>query len=318
MNYFVGNKEHNIALRKYALSKGYTLSEYGLFKLKGKKWIAGRTEEEIYGKLKMNYIEPELRENTGEIQASLNNKLPHLITTKDIQGVFHNHSTWSDGENSLLEMAQQAEKMGLKFISFNDHYSNLGIVNPLNEKRLNAYLKEIEKVRKKVKIKVFSGIEIDIQKDGGLNISKEPLKKLDVVIASVHTSMNLPEKEMTSRILKCLENYPVTILGHPTCIQHGDRPAINLDLEKVFEVCNRKNIFLEINASPNRMDLNGLQVKAALKAGCKVVISTDAHEASQLEFYPFGVLSARRGWAEKKDVLNCKSVKEMEKELKRN
>jgi len=318
MNYFIGNKEHNINLRKYALSKGYTLSEYGLFKLKGKAWVAGATEKEIYDKLGMDYIEPELRENTGEIETALKHQLPKLVTEKEIQGLFHNHSTWSDGSSTLLEMAQHAEKMGLKFISFNDHYSNLGIINPLNEKRLVSYLKEIEKVRKKVKIRVFSGIEIDIQKDGSLNISKESLKKLDVVVASVHTSMQMSEKEMTARIVKCLENYPITILGHPTAIQLGERPAINVNLDKIFEVCKRKNIFLEINSSPNRMDLNGFQVKAALKAGCKVVISTDAPEESQLEFYPLGVLCARRGWAEKKDVLNCKSVKEIEKELKRN
>ncbi|MEK6937637.1 MAG: PHP domain-containing protein, partial [Nanoarchaeota archaeon] len=197
MNYFIGNKEHNIALRKLALSKGYTLSEYGLFQLKGKKWIAGRTEQEIYDKLGMDYIEPELRENTGEIEASLKHQLPNLITPKDIKGVFHNHSAWSDGRNTLLEMAQSAERMGFKFISFNDHYSNIGIINPLNEKRLPGYLKEIEKVRKKVKIKVFLGVEIDIQKDGTLNLPISKLKQFDIVIAALHTSLQLPEKEMT-------------------------------------------------------------------------------------------------------------------------
>lgn len=317
MNYFIGNKEHNIALRKLALSKGYTLSEYGLFKLKGKVWVAGRTEKEIYGKLEMDYIEPELRENTGEIEASLKHQLPELITLKNIQGVFHNHSTWSDGSNSLLEMTQAAEKKGFKFISFNDHYSNLGIVNPLTEKRLAQYLKEIEKVRKRVKIKVFSGIEIDIQKDGSLSLDKKWFGKIDVIIAAIHTSMQMPEKQMTARIVKCLESYPITILGHPTGIQHGERPGINVDLEKVFEVCKKRKVFLEINACPERMDLSGLQVKAALKAGCKIVIGTDAHEKSQLGFYPFGVLCARRGWAEKKDVVNCWDLKKIEKELKK-
>ncbi|MFH0700938.1 MAG: DNA polymerase/3'-5' exonuclease PolX [Candidatus Woesearchaeota archaeon] len=317
MNYFIGNKEHNIALRKFALSKGYTLSEYGLFKLKGKKWVAGRTESEIYDKLKMDYIEPELRENTGEIEASQKHQLPKLITPKDIRGLFHNHSTWSDGENSLLEMAQQAEKMGFQFISFNEHYSNIGIVNPLNEKRLSGYLKEIEKVRKKVKIKVFSGIEIDIQKDGTLNLSLSKLKQFNIVIAALHSSLQLPEKEMTERVCKALKNYPIHILAHPLCGQFGKRPPIQLNLEKVFAVCKRKNIFLEINSSPQRMDLNGINVKAALKAGCKLVLSTDAHDVHQLETYPLGVLCARRGWLEKKDVMNCWEMKKIEKELKK-
>jgi len=317
MNYFIGSKEHNISLRKFALSKGYTLSEYGLFRLKDKRWIAGTTEKDIYNKLGMSYIEPELRENTGEIETSLNNKLPKLITKNDIQGVFHNHSTWSDGENSLLEMAQQAEKLGFKFISFNDHYSNLGILNPLKEKRLGAYLKEIEKVRKKVKIKVFSGIEIDIQKDGSLDLNKKWFDKIEVIVASVHTSMQMPEREMTARIIKCLENYPVTILGHPTGIEHGERAGINVNLNRVFEVCRKKNILVEINSSPLRMDLNGLQVKSAIKAKCKLVISTDAHEKSQLNFYPLGILCARRGWAEKKDILNCGNLKQIEKTLKK-
>ncbi len=317
MNYFIGNKEHNIALRKLALSKGYTLSEYGLFQLKGKKWIAGRTEQEIYDKLGMDYIEPELRENTGEIEASLKHQLPNLITPKDIKGVFHNHSAWSDGRNTLLEMAQSAERMGFKFISFNDHYSNIGIINPLNEKRLPGYLKEIEKVRKKVKIKVFLGVEIDIQKDGTLNLPISKLKQFDIVIAALHTSLQLPEKEMTERVCKALENYPIHILAHPLCGQYGERPPIQLNLEKVFTVCKRRNIFLEINSSPKRMDLNGINVKAALKAGCKLVLSTDAHDIHQLETYPLGVLCARRGWLEKKDLVNCWEMKKIEKEFKK-
>jgi DNA polymerase (family 10) len=317
MNYFIGSKEHNIQLRKLALSKGYTLSEYGLFRLKDKVWVAGTTEKEIYDKLGMNFIEPELRENTGEIEAALQHKLPKLITLKDIKGLFHNHSTWSDGENSILKMAQQAERIGMKFISFNDHYSRLGIVNPLTEKRLIQYLKEIEKVRKKVGIRVFSGIEIDIQKDGTLTLPKSKLKELDVVIAAVHTSLQMPEKEMTARIIKCLNNYPINILGHPTGIEHGHRPEININLERVFEAAKQKNVFLEINSSPERMDLNGLQVKSAIQAGCRVVISTDAHQKSQLGYYPLGLLSARRGWTEKKDVLNCWDLKKIEKSLEK-
>ncbi len=320
--YFIGNKEHNIELRKLALSKGYTLSEYGLFKLKGKSgvkdknWVAGRTEQEVYDKLGLKYMEPELRENTGELQASLKNKLPKLVAVKDINGIFHVHSDWSDGKNTLLEMAQKAEAMKLKFISFNDHYSSIGIIHPLTEKRMAGYLKEIDKVRKKVGIKVFSGIEIDIQKDGSLMpISKPILKELDVVAAAVHTSLGLPEAEMTARICKALENNPINILAHPTCVRYGEREGIAVNLEKVFESAQRNNVFMEINSTSIRMDLNGVNVKSALEHGCKLVLGTDAHIPERLETYPFGVLCARRGWAEKKDVLNCWALKKIEKNL---
>ncbi len=326
--YFIGNKEHNIELRKLALSKGYTLSEYGLFKLKGMKrtkgrngikehnWSAGRTEQEIYDKLGLKYMEPELRENTGELQASLQNKLPKLITLKDINGLFHNHSDWTDGKNTLLEMAQKAEAMNMKFISFNDHYSKMGMVNPLTEKRLVGYLKEIEQVRKKVGIKVFSGIEIDIQRDGSLvPISKFLLKQLDVVVAAVHTSFGLPEAEMTARICKALDNYPINILAHPTCVRYGERESIALNLEKVFETAKRNNVFMEINSTSVRMDLKGVNAKSAIEHGCKLSIGTDAHNVERLETYPFGVLCARRGWAEKKDVLNCWELGKIEKNL---
>ncbi len=315
--YFIGSKEHNVELRKLCLKKGYTLSEYGLFTLKGKKWISGRTQEEIYKKLGMHYIEPELRENTGEIEASLQNKLPALVEVKDIKGVFHNHSTWSDGAESLLAMAQKAEQRGLKFISFNDHYGHIGITNPLNEKRLGGYLKEIEQVRKKVKIRVFAGVEIDIMKDGTLPLSKEKLKQLDVVIASVHMAQKMSREDMTKRVCRALEEYPVNILGHPTGRLLNAREPIELTMEKVFEVARKRNVFLEINSQPARMDLNGELVKKAKAAGCRFALSTDAHHAEGIGFYPYGVLMARRGWLEKKDLLNCWSLPQMEKAMEK-
>ncbi|MFH1276324.1 MAG: DNA polymerase/3'-5' exonuclease PolX [Candidatus Woesearchaeota archaeon] len=338
INYFTGSKAHNIELRKLALKKGFTLSEYGLFKIKSKideklttnnqnnnqnnnnnnnnknkLWVAGRTEEEIYKKLGLQFIAPELRENTGEIEVALQNKLPQLITNKDINGLFHNHSVWSDGNNSLLEMAQKAEMMGMKFITLTDHYSTIKLANPLNEKRFSPYLKEIEKVRKKVGIRVFSGAEIDIDKNGDLTIPKKRLKELDVVIGSVHTSMNMPEEECTKRVVKCLNNWNLNILGHPTGRLINERPALKLNLDVVFKTAKENNTFLEINTQPNRLDLNGMQIKAAKKVGCKFVISPDAHTVVGLETYPMGVLQARRGWLEKKDVLNCWSLKKIEK-----
>ncbi len=314
MLYFIGNKEHNVELRKLSLSKGYTLSEYGLFRLKDKKWVAGRTEDEIYQKLGLRYLEPELRENTGEIEAAQQGKLPALVSLKDIQGVFHNHSTWSDGRNSLLEMAQKAEESGMKFISFNDHFGHIGITHPLNEKRLAGYLKEIEKVRKKVGLRVFSGVEIDILKDGTLPLPAAKLKELDVVVASVHMALKMPEAEMTQRVCAVLENYPINILGHPTDRLLNVRQPLSLNLERVFATAAKRNIFLEINASPQRMDLVGEQVKAGLRAGCKFALGTDAHSVDG--FHPhLGVLMARRGWLEKKDLLNCWKLPKMEKAL---
>lgn len=324
MNYFIGSKEHNIELRKLALSKGYSLSEYGLFKLKHQKknpnredkvWVAGRTEEEIYQKLKLQYIPPELRENMGEITAAQKNALPKLITEKDIRGIFHNHSTWSDGNNSLLEMAKEAERLGFEFISFNDHAGQMGITNPITAKRLSGYLKEIEHVRKKVNIRVFSGLEIDILKDGSLAFPKELLKKLDIVIASVHLAQGMPEAAMTARVCRALEEYPVHILGHPTGRILNEREPIQLNFEKVFSVAQQRGVFLEINASPRRMDLDGLHIKMAKYLGCKFALSTDGHDVQHLSGYGYGVISARRGWLEKKEVLNCWSLKEIERKI---
>ena len=315
--YFIGNKEHNVAIRKLALFKGYTLNEYGLFNLKTKERIAGRTEQEIYDKLGLQYIEPEMRENMGELKLSQQHKLPTLVTDKDIKGIFHNHSRWSDGSNTLSEMVKKAKELKFKFLSFNDHFSNLGIVNPLNEKRLISYLKEIEKIQKNSSLKIFTGIEIDIQKDGTLAISNNLLKKIDVVIASVHTSLNLPEKEMTARICKALENYPIHILGHPTGIELNRRPAYEVNLEKVYETAKRRNVFLEINSLPSRMDLNGEKIKAAKEIGCKFALSTDAHNTLELGYSSFGVLCARRGWLEKKDLLNCWDFSKIEKALRK-
>lgn len=315
MNYFIGSKEHNVELRKLALSKGYTLSEYGLFTLKRKKWVAGRTEQEIYQKLGLQYIEPELRENHGEIAAAQKNKLPKLVTVKDMQGLFHNHSRWSDGNNSLFEMAQEAEGLGLKFISFNDHFGAVGITNPLTEKRLAGYLNEVEKVRKKVGIRVFSGIEIDILKDGTLPLSVKRLKELDVVIASVHLATKMPSLEMTKRVCSAMEKYPFHILGHPTDRLLNERPPIDMNLDAVFETAKKNKVFLEINGSPGRMDLSGENVKNARDTGCKFAVSADAHDLRHLPYYSLGVNMARRGWLGKKDVLNCWPLQKIEKAL---
>lgn len=317
LNYFIGSKEHNIELRKLALRKGYTLSEYGLFTSNGKKWLAGRMEEDIYQKLGLQFIPPELRENLGEIPAAQQTQLPNLVEMKDISGVFHTHSTWSDGNATVLEMSQQAEHLGFKFISFNDHAGPMGITRPLNEKRLRGYLKEIEQVRKKIGIHVFSGVEVDILKNGSLAMSRKALREVDVVIASVHLAPTMKEPEMTKRVCKALEEPAVTILGHPTDRILNERPPLSLNLQKVYERAQQNNIFLEINSSPGRMDLDGDHIKAAKEISCRFALSADAHDLHHLAGYKYGVLSARRGWAEKKDILNCWPMAKVEKALQR-
>ena len=313
--YFIGSKDHNVELRKLALKKGLTLNEYGLTTLKDKKWVAGRTQQEVYQKLGLRFIEPELREHKGEIEAARQNKLPILVTAKDLKGVFHNHTTWSDGHNSHLEMAQKAEELGLKFMSFNDHFGHMGIVNPLNEKRLEKYLQEIEKVQKKVGIKIFTGVEIDILKDGSLPLSASKLRELDVVIASVHVAINMKEKEMTKRVCSALSNYPINILGHPLDRRLLEREPLALNLDTVFKTAKEHQVFLEVNGSPRRMDLPGELVKAGLDAGCKFALSVDAHDTTHLPFYALGINMARRGWLEQKHLLNTWALGKIEKVL---
>lgn len=312
--YFIGNREHNIALRKHAISLGYKLSEYGLFI--GKKLVAGKTQEEIYKKLKLQYIPPEIRQNVGEIDLAKANKIPKLIEKKDLKGVFHNHSTWSDGINSIEEMTNQANNLKLKFISFNDHFGPLKITNPLDKKRLNSYLKEIDKIKSKTNIKILSGLEIDILKDGTLPLSKKKLKELDVVIGAIHLSTKMNKTEMTKRICKAMQNYPINILAHPTDRLINKRPELKLDLENIFKTAKNTNTFLEINSSPQRLDLPSNYIKTANDIGCKFAIGTDAHAIDQIEFYRFGIINARRGFLTKNKVLNCFTLPKIKKELK--
>lgn len=315
--YFTGNKQHNIALRKIALKKGYTLSEYGLFRLKGKKFIAGKTEEEIYRKLGMEYIPPELRGNVGEIEEALKRNLPRLITMKDIISDFQMHSRWSDGANSIPEMAEEAGRKGLKLIGITDHIGNIGVTNSLEGERFERYLKEIDKINKKSRFLVLKGAEIDINKRGKLLATKGMLKKLDLVLGAVHMGYKGSEKEQTRRICSALENYPINILAHPTGRKINEREPLKLNMEKIFEVAGKTNTFLEINGMPERMDLKDVYIRAAKESGCKFSLGSDAHSVSQLDYLKFSVLNARRGWLEKKDILNCWGVKGVWKNLKK-
>src|SRR3989344_2033277 len=315
LQYFTGNKAHNVELRKIALKKGLTLSEYGLFTLKGKKWVAGRTEEDIYHKLGVDFMPPELRENRGELEAGINHRLPKLLDYGSCFGDFQMHTTWSDGADTIEAMARSAEKLGWQFITITDHVGQVGIAHPLDEKRLAKQAADIARAQKKTAVRNFHGAEVDILKDGRVALSKSWQKKLDVVLASVHLATKMTEDAMTMRICTAIENNRVHILGHPTGRLLNQRDAYSLNFEKLFATVKRTGTFLDIDCHPERMVLAGVHVKAGKEAGCSFSISTDSHGKDQLRFIKLGEAIARRGWLEKKDVLNTYSVKEIEKIL---
>lgn len=316
LQYFTGNKSHNIKLRNIAIKKGYKLSEYGLFK--GKKQVAGKTEEEVYKKLGMSYIEPEIRNENGEIEAALKKKLPKIISYKDVKGDLHVHTKVSDGDNSIEEMAKSARSFGYKYIAITDHGADKGMKR-VNEKQLVEQIREIEKINRKISgIRILKGIELDIKRDGSLSLKDSVLKELDVVIASVHSGFKFSEKEQTARVLKAMDNPFVRILGHPTGRLIQAREPININLGKVYEKAIERGIALEINASFDRLDLSAGNVKDAVEKGVKLAIGTDAHSISQLSQMELGIGVGRRGWASKKDVLNCLDLSRLRKWLKIN
>ena len=303
--YFTGSKEHNVALRGRANDMGLTLNEYALATLKGEKPVAGRTEEEIYAKLKLEYIPPELRENTGEIAAAEAHKLPHLLTLKDIKGDLQMHSTASDGKNSIEEMAEAARKLGHQYIAITDHSKAVTVANGLDEKRATAHIKKIHGLGEKgLGIRVLAGAEVDILKDGELDYPDEILSQLDVVVCSVHSYMNLDRAAMTERLLAAIENPYTQIIAHPTGRLLLRRDAFDYDMEKVLDACARRGVAMECNSYPDRLDLKDVYLRMCKERGVKVVISTDAHTTTNLSFIRYGVTMARRGWLEKRAVIN--------------
>jgi DNA polymerase (family 10) len=303
--YFTGSKEHNVALRGRANDMGYTLNEYALATLKGEKRVAGRTEEEIYAKLKLDFIPPELRENTGEIAAAEKHHLPHLIELEDIKGDLQMHTTASDGKNSIEEMAEAARQLGHQYIAITDHSKAVTVANGLDEKRMAAHIKKIHAASEKdLGIRVLAGAEVDILKDGGLDYSDELLAQLDVVVCSVHSYMNLGRTEMTERMLAAIENPYTQIIAHPTGRLLLRRDPIDYDMEKVLEACAKHSVAMECNSYPDRLDLKDVYLRMCKERGVKVVISTDSHNTTNLSFIRYGVTMARRGWLEKCDVIN--------------
>jgi DNA polymerase (family 10) len=354
--YFTGSKEHNVALRGRANDMGYTLNEYELAMLmesaaqqdsagrlkvsvppqkavptkegtgksrpeaggsKAGKRVAGRTEEEIYAKLKLAFIPPELRENTGEIPAAENGTLPHLIELRDIKGDLQMHTTASDGKNSIEEMAAAARALGHEYIAITDHSKAVSVANGLNDERMRTHMKNLRAAdAKKLGIRVLVGSEVDILKDGQLDYSDEILAQIDVVVCSIHSYFNLDRTAMTDRMLAAIENPYTQIIGHPTGRLLLRRDPLDYDMENVLAACAKHVVAMECNSYPDRLDLKEVYLRMCKERGVKVVISTDSHNTTNLSQIRYGVTMARRGWLEKKDVINTLPVEQFLKALR--
>jgi len=307
LQYFTGDKNHNIEVRKIAIKRGYKLNEYGLWR--GKKIIACETEEEIYKKLVMETPPPELRTASGEIEAAKKNSLPKLVGYNDIRGDLQIHSEQTDGSASIEEMADAARKMGYKYMAITDHTKSLAMTGGLNEKKLAQQGKEIDKINKKFQIsnfkfQILKSAEVNILKDGSLDINNETLAKLDIVSAAVHSNFKMSRVEMTARIIKAMQNPYLNILFHPTGRILGRREGYQIDIDAVIAAAKKYGVALEIDAYPNRLDLRDEHIRKAVEAGIKLVIDTDSHSPAHLQFMKFGIAQARRGWAKKTDILN--------------
>jgi len=310
LQYFTGSKAHNVTLRQRALKMGYTLSEWALARLDDESTVASATEEEIYKALKMDWMPPEMRENLGEIDAAAQHALPHVIGLDDIRGDVHMHTTGSDGRNSIREMAEAAIDCGYKYIAITDHSKFLGVTNGLDETRALEQIKQVQEVDRamKGKIRVFTGIEVDILADGKLAMDDEVLAQMDVVIASVHSRFEQSREEMTDRVLKAIENPNVRILGHPTGRLLLRREPFALDTAAVLRRAAELGVAMEHNAAPERLDLNDRDLRLAKEMGCKIVMSSDSHDSRNLGKMGYGIRQLRRAWLTPEDVLNTRNA----------
>jgi DNA polymerase (family 10) len=317
MQYFTGSKAHNVALRQRALKMGYTLSEYSLARLDNEKIVAAKTEEEIYAKLKLDYIPPELRENLGEIDAAEEHALPALIAQADLLGDVHMHTVETDGRNTIEEMAEAAKAHGYKYMAITDHSKNLAFANGLDDKRAVEHIKRIRNANDQSEnIRIFAGIEVDILADGALDLSDSVLEEMDLVIASVHSHFNQSPAEMTDRLLKAVDNPNTSLIGHPTGRLLLRREAYQFDVDAVLKAAAQRKVAMELNAYPDRLDLCDRHLRLAKQYGVKIVINTDSHHTSHLDKIRYGVVQARRAWLTKKDVLNTLPVQEFAKAMK--
>jgi DNA polymerase (family 10) len=317
MQYFTGSKDHNVAIRTRAVRMGLKLSEYGLFRAEDNARVAGETEEGIYAALGLKWIPPELRENTGEIEAAEEDRLPELVELAQIRGDIHMHTTETDGRATLEEMAAAARDRGYEYVAITDHSKALAMANGLDEKRVVEFAARVRDInRQGLGIRVFSGIECDILKDGAMDLANDALAELDLVIGSVHSHMNLEPAEMTDRLLKALECPPLRVMGHPTGRLLLQRDAFQFDFDRVVTEAVKRGVWMEINASPERLDLSGTLIRTARSKGARFTISTDAHHPKHLAGMRYGVMTARRGWLGPADIMNTRGADEFAKALK--
>ncbi len=314
--YFTGSKAHNIAIRLIAVKKKLKINEYGVFR--GAKSVAGRTEAEVYATIGLRLIPPELRENRGEIEAARKGTLPHLLEQRDLKGDLHTHTKTTDGKYTTAEMAEAAQKRGYTYMAVTDHSKHVSVARGMDAKGLAQKIKEIDSLNKKLKgFTVLKSIELDILVDGKLDLPDDILKKLDLVVCSIHYNFNLPKAKQTERVIRAMDNKLVNIFGHPTGRLINERPAYDIDLEKVMKAAKERGCYMELNAHPDRLDLDDVHCQLAKEMGLKVAISTDAHSISDLDLIRYGVGQARRGWLEAKDVINTRGLDELRKLLKR-
>jgi DNA polymerase (family X) len=317
MQYFTGSKAHNVALRQRALKMGFTLNEYSLAELEGGKPVAGRTEEEIYAKLNLDFIPPELRENCGELEAAASHTLPKLLEQSDIRGDVHMHTLETDGRNTIEEMAEAARDRGYEYMAITDHSKNLAFANGLTDERAIAHVEKIRAAEKKIGgIRIFAGIEVDILGDGSLDLSDSVLEQLDIVIASVHSQFNQDRAAMTDRLLKAISNPNTSLLGHPTGRLLLRRDAYQFDIDAVLKAAAKHKVAMELNSYPDRLDLSDVHLRMAKQHGVKIVINTDSHHTSHMEKIHYGITQARRAWLTKDDVLNTLPLQTFAKAMK--
>jgi len=319
MQYFTGSKAHNVRLREMAVKKGLKINEYGVFQTKDDKKIAGKEEQEIYKKLGLQFIMPELREDRGEFEAAQKKQLPELVTIKDIKGDLHIHTSDSDGLNPIDEIVEAAKKRGYEYIAITDHSQSLYVAGGLTEEKLLKQIEQIEAINKNLNnFVILKGIEVDIKSDGTLDFPDSILKRLDIVIAAIHTGLKQERGKLMERLTKAMRNPLVNIIAHPTGRIIGYREPYDIDVQEIIRTAAETNTFLEINASPERMDLNDIYVKSAKEKGVLLSIGTDAHQLSSLDNMAYGISIARRGWLERSNLLNTFSLAELKSRLNKD
>ena len=317
LQYFTGSKEHNVRLREKGVRRGLKINEYGVFRVKDEKRVAGRTEEEVYAALDLPWIPPEIREGQGEVELAEKGKLPRLVELPDIRGDLQMHTRWSDGSDSAEAMARAAKERGYEYIAITDHSQSLKFVGGVTVEELREHAKLVKQVADKVGIAILMGTECEVHPDGSLDYPDEVLKELDIVLAAVHTRFRMSEAEMTKRMIKAMENPHVDVVAHPTGRLLGQRESYSVNVERLVEAARRRGTVLEINAGPQRLDLRDTQARMAQERGVKLAINTDAHTRYQLRYMEFGVGTARRGWVEKKNVINTLPLNDLRAFLRR-